>query len=517
MSFMIVLQKEQIQAWEAYTISRGITSLELMENAATTAVEKIDTLLGDEDQEVLIFCGNGNNGADGLAIARILAEMEYLVDVFVHLDGPHSPEWKINYEKLLAIDSEHLVIHTHWDSDAFELSQSGTIIDAMFGIGLSRPLSGVWLEITNWINEQDNVTIAIDIPSGMYVDSPPDGEVVYADLILTFQCQKLAFMMPECETYFGEIIVVPIGLLETFLLDQHVKSFELSHFYLAPFINLRSRFSHKGDYGHALLIAGSTGKAGAAVLAAGAAMRSGIGTLTLQVPERLYPIVQVAIPEAMVVLDSEMDVFSGIQFQGKITALGIGPGLGQDAKTIDGVTKLLEKEIPVPMLIDADGLNIIARDPSLLDKLPSGSIITPHPLEFDRLFGEHEDHFMRYQTAIREAIKRKIHIVLKGGITIVCQTNGVSFFNNRGNPGMATAGSGDVLAGIITSLLAQGYPSDVAALMGVYLHSTSGDLAADELGVESMIAGDIIEFLGDAYDTLKQLDTRQESSLDDDA
>lgn len=514
---MIILKKDQIQAWENYTKARGISALDLMENAASAAVEKIDLILGDEDQEVLILCGNGNNGADGLAIARILSEMEYLVDVYVNLEGNHSPEWKVNYEKLVSADPEHLVIHTNWDPDSFELSPSGTIIDAMFGIGLSRPLSGVWLEITNWVNEQDNVTIAIDIPSGMYVDSPPDGEVVYADLIITFQSQKLAFMMPECETYFGEIIIVPIGLIDTYLIDHQIKTFELSHFYLAPFVNLRSRFSHKGDFGHALLIAGSTGKAGAAVLAAGGAMRSGIGTLTLQVPERLYSIVQTAIPEAMVVLDSEMDVFSGVQFQGKITAMGIGPGLGQDEKTIKGIETLIEKEIPVPILIDADGLNIISKNIKLLDKLPPGSIITPHPLEFDRIFGEHEDHFSRYQTAIKEAVKRKIHIVLKGGITIVCQTNGVSFFNNRGNPGMATAGSGDVLAGIITGLLAQGYPSDVAALMGVYLHSTAGDLAADEIGVEAMIAGDIIEFLGEAYDTLKQIETQTDSIQDEDA
>jgi len=500
---MIVLNQAQIQAWDAYTIKKGTPAIQLMEQAAVAAVEKIDLIMGDEDQEVLILCGNGNNGADGLAIARLLADMEYLVDVVVNLEGDHTAEWKINYERLMAADPEQLNIHTSWDPEQIELSPSGTIIDALFGTGLSRPLKGAWLDIAEWANEQDNLTIAIDMPSGMYVDKPADGVVLYADLVLAFQCQRLSLLMPESESYYGEAMVFPIGLEESFLLDHEIRSFELSHYYLRPFLNQRGRFSHKGDYGHGLLIAGSVGKAGAAVLAAGASMRAGIGLLTLQVPQRLYPIVQIGIPEVMVVLDEDESKFTGLNFEGRLSAIGIGPGLGTATATKDALSHLLSLQIPAPMVLDADALNLLATDPALLDKLPDGCILTPHPGEFDRIFGEHEDHFARYRTAMREAVARRIHIVLKGGVTIVCQSNGVSFFNVRGNPGMATAGSGDVLTGVILALLSQGYPSDVAALMGVYLHSTAGDFAAKEIGMEAMIAGDIIEFLGDAFDELR--------------
>src|SRR5688500_732162 len=257
---MIILNEAQIKAWDAYTIKKGKPAIDLMEQAAMAVVQKLDLLLGEEDQEVLIVCGNGNNGADGLAIARLLLDFDYLVDVYVQFEGEHSDEWKTNYERLLQCEPEHLVIHDEWKPDEIELSPSGTIIDAMFGTGLKRPLSGKWLEIANWINDQSNLTVAVDMPSGMYVDRVPDGEVVYADLVLTFQCQRLAFMMPESEPYFGEVLVCDIGLSDTFLLENDIRSFELRYYYLLPFLIERSRFSHKGDYGHGLLVAGSLGK-----------------------------------------------------------------------------------------------------------------------------------------------------------------------------------------------------------------------------------------------------------------
>jgi hydroxyethylthiazole kinase-like uncharacterized protein yjeF len=500
---MIILNTDQIRAWDAYTIAGGIKPLDLMERAATAVVDKIDLLMGEEDQEVLIICGNGNNGADGLAIARMLVDMEYLVDVYVNLEGTHTPEWKANYERLMAMDPEDLNIHTTWDPEEIELSPSGTIIDAMYGTGLTKPLSGIWLTIANWVNEQSNLTVAVDMPSGMYVDKAPDGEVVYADLVLTFQCQRLAFMMPESEPYFGEVIVCPIGLADTFLLEHDIRNFELTDYYLLPFIIERGRFSHKGDYGHAFLVAGSIGKGGAAILAAGAAMRSGLGLLTVHVPGLLYPIIQSSVPEAMSMIDADQQHFSSYSLPEKIVAIGVGPGIGKHEDTAAALTKLLEEHSGIPMVMDADALNIIAMKPGLLDKLPPGTIITPHPGEFDRLFGEQEDHYARFRTANREAQQRKINIVLKGGVTIVCQSNGVSFFNTKGNPGMATAGSGDVLTGVLLGLLGQGYSSDYASLLGVYLHAVAGDLAAEDEGYEALIASDIVEYLGDAYEELR--------------
>jgi NAD(P)H-hydrate epimerase len=500
---MIILNESQIKAWDAYTIERGIPSLQLMEQAATAVVDRIDLLMGEEDQEVLILCGNGNNGADGLAIARLLVNLDYIVDVFVSLEGNHSDEWKTNYGRLVDLDPEQLEIHTTWNPEAIELSPSGTIIDAMFGTGLSRPLEGIWKEIASWVNEQSNLTVAVDMPSGLYVDRAPEGEVVYADLVLTFQCQRLAFMMPESEPYIGHVLVCNIGLIDSFLLENDIRTFELTDYYLIPFLNERNRFSHKGDYGHGFLIAGSIGKGGAAVLSSAAAMRSGLGLLTTHVPQRLYNIIQIAIPEAMVSLDDHQDHFTHCTIPNRISAIGIGPGLGLNPETIEGFAALLAEYGHLPMVIDADGLNIMAMRPDLFNQLAPGSIITPHPGEFDRLFGEQEDHYARFHTAVREAQKRKIHIVLKGGVTIICQSNGVSFFNTKGNPGMATGGSGDVLTGVILGLLCQGYSSDYAALLGVYIHAVAGDLAADDQGLEGLIASDIVEYVGDSFDELR--------------
>jgi len=500
---MIILNENQIKAWDAYTIEKGIPSLQLIEQAASAVVDRIDLLMGEEDQEVLILCGNGNNGADGLAIARLLVEMDYIVDVYVSLEGNHSSEWKANYERLVNLDPEQLEIYTTWNPEAIELSPSGTIIDAMFGTGLSRPLEGQWKEIANWVNEQSNLTVAVDMPSGLYVDRAPEGEVVYADLVLTFQCQRLAFMMPETEPYIGNVLVCNIGLIDSFLLEHDIRTFELTDYYLIPFLNERNRFSHKGDYGHGFLIAGSLGKGGAAILSSAAAMRSGLGLLTTHVPQKLYTILQSSIPEAMVSLDTHQDHFTDCDLPMKISAIGIGPGLGLNPETIAGFERLLLENSHLPIVIDADALNILAIRPDLFDKLPPGSIITPHPGEFDRLFGEQEDHYARFHSAVKEAQQRKINIVLKGGVTIICQANGVSFFNTKGNPGMATGGSGDVLTGVILGLLCQGYSPDYAALLGVYIHATAGDLAADDQGLEALIASDIVGYLGDAFEELR--------------
>ncbi len=509
---MIVLNTSQIRAWDAYTLQTGISSIDLMEQAAMAVVIKLDLLLGEEDQEVLIVCGNGNNGADGLAIARLLLDMDYIVDVYVNLEGPHSPEWKINYERLISTDPEELEIHTTWKPEDIELSSSGTIVDAMFGTGLERPLTGIWLEIANWINDQSNLTVAIDMPSGLYVDKAPNGVVIYSDLVLTFQCQRLAFMMPESEPHYGEVLVCNIGLSDTFLLEHEIKCFELTYYYLLPFLIDRNRFSHKGDYGHGYLIAGSAGMAGAAILSSAAAMRAGLGLLTIHIPEIMYSILQAAVPEVMVDLDPHQKYTTTFSIPEKAAAIGIGPGLGKAPETVEAMANLINSEPKIPMVIDADGLNILATRKDLLDKLPHGTIITPHPAEFDRLFGEQDDHYSRFETAKKEAIERGINIILKGGVTIICQYNGVSFFNTRGNPGMATAGSGDVLTGILLGLLSQGYAPDYAALLGVYIHATAGDLAAEDQGFESLIASDIVEYMGEAFEELRD----HEPTIDED-
>ena len=490
---MKIFSAEQIKAWDAYTIAHEpIGSLALMERAATACVQWI--LSGAYSKKHFrIFCGKGNNGGDGLAIARLLLQHQYEVDVYILEQGAAgTPDFQTNLQRLHKVTHR---IHFIQSKDAFpELGKEDIIVDALYGIGLTRKIEGLAAELIQWMNTRSAYTISIDLPSGMYANQSSVGNaIVEADHTLSFQCWKLALLMEENAKYIGTVHILPIGLHPDFELNEPARHHMLTGDLIKNHLLPRSSFSHKGDYGHALLISGSKGKMGAAVLAASACMRSGAGLLTVHVPECGYSILQVTIPEAMVSVDPHQDIFSGLpDYLDRYTTIGIGPGMGTAESTANALIALL-KRYQKPMVLDADALNIIAQRGIQHVEIPEHSILTPHPGEFKRLFGEISSDFERMEMAIKQAQSLKLIIVLKSKYTLIACPDGTAWFNPTGNPGMAKAGSGDVLTGIITGLVARGYESEVAARMGVYLHGYAGDMAAIEFGEESMLAGDIVK------------------------
>jgi len=394
--------------------------------------------------------------------------------------------------------------HIHQDDTLPEINPGDLVIDAIFGSGLTKPVHGLAAKVIDHINASGAVVIAIDTPSGMFADCLPDpkaGSIIQADYTLTFQVPKFSFLFSESEFYVGEWEVLPIGLHDTFLNSANAEHYLTERNDIAPLLKFRRRFSHKGTYGHALLIAGSPGKMGAAILAAKAALRAGVGLLTVHVPARGCEIIQAAFPEAMVSLDDNNEVFSGVKGSDLYTAIGIGPGIGMDTKTQGGL-KLLIQNKRLPLVLDADAINILGENKTWLAFLPAGSILTPHPKEFERLAGNSSDSMERLSMQQAFSKKFNVFVILKGAFTSITNPEGKCFFNPSGNPGMATAGSGDVLTGILLGLLAQGYSPLSTCLLGTYIHGLAGNLAAEKQGFESLIATDIIDNLGGAYKSL---------------
>jgi NAD(P)H-hydrate epimerase len=368
------------------------------------------------------------------------------------------------------------------------LPASAIVVDALLGTGVNRPLEGLTAALVGYLNGAGRPIIALDLPSGLRADEPSGGEVVRATHTLTLGEWKLALMMAENAPFFGETHLLPIGLSATYDASTELFVTELpeARSYYRP----RSAFSHKGNFGHALLAAGGTGKMGACVLASKGCLRSGVGLLTDLVPPAGVDIIQVSVPEAMALTDLAAVDASVYK------AFGIGPGLGMGAL---GVLEHLLSIAPYPVVIDADAINLLGANPALWEKVPPHSILTPHPKEFERLFGAVGDDFAQMRLAMEQAVSRGCIIVLKGHRTLVACPDGTGHFNTTGNAGMATGGSGDVLTGIITGLLTQGYAPREAAILGVYLHGLSGDLALREQSMESLLASGIAEGLGAAY------------------
>jgi NAD(P)H-hydrate epimerase len=501
---MKILKADQIRSWDQYTIAHEpIASIDLMERAATKCFDWLDNN-GWFVHSFAVFCGKGNNGGDGLAIARMLAIGGCKVSVYILEFGHRGTEdFQINLAKLHLYPS--VDIHFIQDENNFHsLSKETVIIDALFGSGLTRPPDGITANLIDHINNSGCTIIAIDVPSGMSVDQPSrENKIIKANYTLSFQCYKLAFLVSENAAFIGEVIILDIGLLPEFLssLDSN---FELID---RPIIRStykpRNRFAHKGNFGHAMIVAGSYGKIGAAVLSAKACLRSGVGLLTCFIPKCGYEILQIAVSEAMVMTDANSSIITKIDDEVlKYDSIGIGPGLGTASETRTAVKELLSV-YKKPIVLDADALNGLAMEKKL-PSLPPGSILTPHPKEFERLFGESKDDFERIERALENAKLLNCLIVLKGHHSFIATPSGKGYFNNTGNAGMATAGSGDVLTGMIAGLLAQDYSSEDASILAVYLHGLAGDIAAKEFSKEAMIAGDIIDNIGKAF---KQLET----------
>ncbi len=501
---MKIFSSSQIKACDAYTIHAGeMRSVDLMERAARACVDWLSDHL-PKDALFIILCGTGNNGGDGLAITRLLHQRGYGVKAFVlQLSDEFSPDCKANYDRLKDID-EGFVEVLEEGMFVTDVPENVYIIDAIMGTGLNRPVDGWVAEFIKHINDCSNIKIAVDIPSGIPADNIPQGEFVAlkADHTLSFQFYKRSFLHRETGIYTGFIHVLGIGLHPTFISSTHTNYRTIDPEDISEIYKKRQPFSHKGDYGSAYLIAGSHGMIGAAILAVKAAFRAGAGKLKILLPECGYNIMQTAVPEAICAVYGEKYISRICNWE-KMDAIGIGPGLGQNENTFRAFIQFIE-ECKVPIVIDADGLNLLAKKKDLLHKVPQGSILTPHPKEFDNLFGESSNSMQRLERARTEAMHHNIYIVLKDRYSVVVTPKGDCWYNLTGNPGMATAGSGDVLTGIITGLKAQGYSSEEAAMLGVFIHGLAGDIASSKQSEEALVAGDIITKLGKAFKAINK-------------
>jgi ADP-dependent NAD(P)H-hydrate dehydratase / NAD(P)H-hydrate epimerase len=503
---MKIFPCEQIKDIDKYTIlHEPIASIDLMERASLQLFLWI-TAKFSRSYRLLVFVGPGNNGGDGLALARMLAVARYSVDLYyVKFTENVSEDWTKNQKRLL--DETPVKLNIISDISKFPVIHVGDIIiDAVFGSGLSRPVTGLPGEVIKGINNVDATVISVDMPSGLFGEDNSKnimGNVVKADYTLSLQFPKLSYLFAENSFYVGNWEVLPIGLHENAIRSTNSIYSLIENDYVVSKLISRNKFDHKGIYGHGLLVSGSLGKLGAAVLSAGAALRTGIGLLTCHLPICGSIIMQSSLPEAMVKTDSCKEYISDIGNIDSYKAVGIGPGMGTEERSQIALQNLLSI-CSKPLVIDADALNVLSLHKKWLSMLPAGTILTPHPKEFERLAGKTVNSFDRLIKQIEFSKKYNCIVVLKGAYSSITTAKGNVIFNNTGNPGMATAGSGDVLTGIILSLLAQGYEPENAAVIGVYIHGLAGDIAAEESCYESIIATDIINCIGKAFNTTRE-------------
>ncbi len=494
---MKILNTQQIRDTDKYTIeNEPIASIDLMERASKAFFDQIKKRL-KKQEKIFIFCGMGNNGGDGLAVARMLIKSGYDVNIckIVHTEKT-SPDFSINEERLKKLRKFHFS-EIHKKEDLPHISEKDIVIDAIFGNGLSRPLEGFTAEVVRHINKSKARILSIDLPSGLFGEDNSDNlpeNIIRADYTFTFQLPKLSFVFPENDVYLGQWQVLDIGLDQEFINRQDTPYHFLLKEDLVPFYKYRKKFDHKGTFGHALLIAGSYGKSGAAVLAGKAALKTGTGLLTTHVPKANYIIQQTSLPEGMVSIDEHEKFFTGLKNPDAFSAIAIGPGLDKDPLTQNAL-KLLIQNVSSPLIIDADALNILAENPTWLSFLPPGSILTPHVGEFERLAGKFLNGWERLEKAREFAFRFRCYIILKGAHTALVTPDKQVIFNSTGNAGMATGGTGDVLTGIILGFLAQGYTPQYSSLAAIFLHGLAADLAVRRKPVESLIAGDIVNFI----------------------
>ncbi len=500
---MKIFSSKQIRKADQFTIeNEPIESIRLMERASLAFAEWFCRYYPKKGR-VFIFCGTGNNGGDGMAVSRILLSRGWNVHVYiVNPDSKQSKDFTMNY---LALKEVYEINSIKSKEDIeIEFKESDKIIDAIFGSGLSRKITGLYGQVIQMINHSDAEIISIDIPSGLYSDkSSTSKNIVHADQTISFQFPKLAFLLPENGKYVKKFNVVSIGLHEGFIEKEQTKYFLTDKKRFKDLFKNRDKYSYKNQYGHALIISGSYGKMGAAMLSSKACLRSGIGLLTTHVPQCGYEIMQSTLPEAMISIDASTRFIENLPEMDKYNAVGIGPGIDTQVYTADVIDALFTN-FQHPIVIDADGINLIARHSDLIEKIPENSILTPHPGEFKRLVGDWKDDFDRLALQEKWSKEHKVIIVLKGAHSSISLPDGRVFFNSTGNPGMATAGSGDVLTGIITSFLGQGFTPEDAAIAGVFIHGIAGDIAKEKLNETSMIAGDIIDNIPDAINHLIQ-------------
>lgn len=503
---MKIFPTRSIKELDAYTIeNEPIASIDLMERASQ-ALAKAIMKRWEVDTPMTVFAGPGNNGGDALAVSRLLAEEGYQVSVYLfNTQDKLSSDCETNKERLLDVVN----VDFHEVTSQFVppvLTIDHLVIDGLFGSGLNKPLSGGFAAVVKYINASSAQVVAIDVPSGLMGEENTfniRANIVRADVTLSLQLPKLAFLFAENQEFVGEWELLDIGLsedaMEEMETDYSLLETEDMQYLLKP----RAKFAHKGNFGRALLIAGSQGMAGASVLAAKACLRSGVGLLKIHVPHCNNVIVQTSVPEAMTELDPSDTCFACPTDTDDYQAVAIGPGLGRAEETDGAVLEQIETCLS-PMVLDADALNVLAEHRDYLVRLPKGSILTPHPKELERLVGKCQDSYERLTKACELARTSGACVILKGAYSVAITPQGQCFFNTTGNPGMATGGSGDVLTGVLLALLAQGYAPADAACLGMYVHGLAGDIACKKYGGIGMTAGDIVTCLPLAWRMMEE-------------
>ena len=504
---MKILTCTQQKEADAYTIANNdILSINLMEKAASLIANEI-CKRWDQSHRIVVFAGAGNNGGDAVAVARMLFTKNYNVEVYLfNIKGTISEDCMTNIKRLqeCGFTAYHEISNSF---DPFQLFEEDVVIDGLFGSGLNKPLSGGFASVVQYINASSAQVVSIDIPSGLMGEDNSNNSrqnIIHADLTLSIQLPKLSFLFPENEDIVGEWKLLDIGISPEFIRQADTPYIITEAQDVSQLIKPRKRFAYKNNFGHALLIAGSNGMAGASVLAARACLRSGTGLLTVHVPVCNHDILQTAVPEAIVQNDVHELYFAEPVDLDNYQAIAIGPGIGQEEETALATLDQLA-DCYIPAVLDADAINILSSHRNYLNRLPKGSILTPHIGELERIIGKCNNSFERLTKAKELAAYLQCYMVVKGAYTVVITPQGKFYFNPTGNPGMATGGSGDVLTGIILALLAQGYQPENAARLGVYVHGLSGDIACRRMGEISLTASDIIDALPEAWKVLSEI------------
>jgi len=462
----------------------GQSSHELMEVAALGFVHWYISQLKFKNKPVLIVVGSGNNGGDGLAIARILAIHNYEVTVLTCFDNVEkfSHDALINWNLL----PKQIIVSSLLD---FELPKEGVLIDSFLGVGLRGVVRKSAFPIINSINEFEDIVVSVDLPSGLPSDNVNQGICVKADYTVTFAFPKLSLLMPENAEFVGELVLVSIGIQESTFDEFESEFYFLGRDDIPKLHRQFNRFAYKGDFGKVMIVGGSPGKMGALVLSTKSALRTGSGLVTCHIEYTERNIIQTAVPEAM----ATWGLMANLEFYDSI---GIGPGWGLEGRK-HLLAQILE-EYQKPVVIDADAINILAKNKEMIDLIPKKSILTPHMGEFNRLVGQTKNHLERLEAAKDFAMKYDLILVLKGANTVISLPNGNQYFNSSGSKYMATGGSGDVLTGMITSYLGQGYTPKNAAICGVYHHGLAGEIAGGKKR-KGLIASDLIEAIPETY------------------
>lgn len=505
---MKIFSSKQLYGADEITCEKqGISSVDLMERAATQIFNWLHQRMQGAQVPIHIFCGIGNNGGDGLALGRLLIESGYNVNIYVaNFTDKRSKCFLINYDRVKSITKKWPILMKS-EADFPEIHPDDIIVDCLFGIGLNRAPEGWVKALIQHLNAQKAFKLSVDIPSGISANEPLlDVEaVIKANHTLTFQAPKLSFFLPQTGKFVPYFEVLDIGLDPEHLYNEEPLAQLIYKPQAQQFYKQREKFAHKGAYGHTLVVGGSKGKMGAVSLASKAALRIGAGLVTAFVPKCGNDILQISVPEVMTISDISEENISKISINFSPTSIAVGMGMGQHSESCDALKTLFSEKREIPLVIDADAINCIAIDKTLLKLLPKQSILTPHEGELKRLLGEWKHDFDKLEKAKSFSKKHEVIIVLKGAHTIIVNGDNL-YINTTGNPGMATAGSGDVLSGMIAGLLSQGYDPLLASVFGVYLHGSAGNLVTQEKGFEALIASDIIENIGNAFLSLFQKD-----------